>query len=106
MRSNIVSFTINTVCRTLCSNVLEHSVWLFCTSCAAVFTAYSFGFVDALLAKDITRLSCVILAVIFLTSTYVESLTAHKRSKGTVVLTSVQMDTTVCSRTRLLALWH
>ena len=57
---------------------------LFCTSCAALFTAYSFGFVDALLAKDITRLSFVILAVFFLTSIYVGYLT-YKRSKGAVV---------------------
>ena len=57
---------------------------LFCTSCAALFTAYSVGFVDALLAKDITRLSFVILAVFFLTSIYVGYLT-YKRSKGAVV---------------------
>ena len=54
---------------------------LFCTSCAAMFTAYSFGFVDALLAKDITRLSFVILTVFFLSSIYVGWLT-YQQSRG------------------------
>lgn len=54
---------------------------LFCTSCAAMFTAYSFGFIDALLAKDITRLSFVILTVFFLSSIYVGLLT-YQQSRG------------------------
>jgi len=54
---------------------------LFCTSCAALFTAYSFGFIDALIAKDITRLSFVILGVFFSGSMFVGWLT-YKRSRG------------------------
>tara|TARA_B100000900_G_scaffold309843_1_gene268573 strand:- start:4604 stop:5053 length:450 start_codon:yes stop_codon:yes gene_type:complete len=54
---------------------------LFCTSCAALFTAYSFGFIDALIAKDITRLSFVILGVFFAGSIFVGWLT-YKRSRG------------------------
>ena len=54
---------------------------LFCTSCAALFTAYSFGFIDALIAKDITRLSFVILGVFFSGSIFVGWLT-YKRSRG------------------------
>ena len=54
---------------------------LFCTSCAAMFTAYSFGFIDALIAKDITRLSFVILGVFFSGSIFVGWLT-YKRSRG------------------------
>lgn len=54
---------------------------LFCTSCAAMFTAYSFGFIDELLAKDITRLSFVILTVFFLSSIYVGLLT-YQQSRG------------------------
>jgi len=54
---------------------------LFCTSCAALFTAYSFGFIDALIAKDITRLSFAILGVFFTGSMFVGWLT-YKRSRG------------------------
>lgn len=54
---------------------------LFCTSCAALFTAYSFGFIDALIAKDVTRLSFVILGVFFSGSIFVGWLT-YKRSRG------------------------
>jgi len=54
---------------------------LFCTSCAALFTAYSFGFIDALIAKDITRLSFVIMGVFFTSSIFVGWLT-YKRSRG------------------------
>lgn len=54
---------------------------LFCTSCAALFTAYSFGFIDALIAKDITRLSFAILGVFFAGSIFVGWLT-YKRSRG------------------------
>jgi len=43
---------------------------LFCTSVAAFFAAYFFGFVDALIAKDTTRLSFAILAIYFLTSAF------------------------------------
>lgn len=57
---------------------------LFCTSIAALFTAFSFGFIDALLAKDVTRISFLILVTYFATSTYVGFLT-YKRHKGTVV---------------------
>lgn len=63
---------------------------LFCTSCAAMFTAYSFGFVDALLAKDSTRLSFVILGIFFVFSAYVGLLT-YKRSKGTIVKVGVNV---------------
>ena len=63
---------------------------LFCTSCAAMFTAYSFGFVDALIAKDVTRLSFAILAVFFLSSMYVVWMT-YKRSKGAVVKVGVNV---------------
>lgn len=54
---------------------------LFCTSIAALFTAYTFGFVDALIAKDVTRLSFAILAVFFCSSAYVGWLTFAK-TKG------------------------
>ena len=57
---------------------------LFCTSCAALFTAYSFGFIDALIAKDITRLSFAILGVFFTSSIFVGWLT-YKRSRGNTV---------------------
>ena len=57
---------------------------LFCTSCAALFTAYSFGFIDALIAKDITRLSFVIMGVFFTSSIFVGWLT-YKRSRGKTV---------------------
>ena len=63
---------------------------LFCTSFAAMFAAYSFGFVDALLAKDITRLSFAILGVFFISSAYVGWLT-YKRSKGLVVKVGVNI---------------
>jgi hypothetical protein len=43
---------------------------LFCTSVAAFFAAYFFGFIDALIAKDTTRLSFGILAIYFLTSAF------------------------------------
>ena len=55
-----------------------------------MFAAYSFGFVDALLAKDITRLSFVILGVFFTSSAYVGWLT-YKRSKGRVVKVGVNI---------------
>jgi len=63
---------------------------LFCTSCAAMFAAYSFGFIDALLAKDITRLSFAILGVFFLSSMYVGWLT-YKRNKGATVKVGVNI---------------
>ncbi len=63
---------------------------LFCTSCAAMFVAYSFGFIDALLAKDITRLSFAILGVFFLSSMYVGWLT-YKRNKGATVKVGVNI---------------
>jgi len=55
-----------------------------------MFTAFSFGFIDELLAKDITRLSFVILGVFFITSAYVGWLT-YTRSKGKVVKVGVNI---------------
>lgn len=63
---------------------------LYCTSGAAMFAAYSFGFVDALLAKDVTRLSFAILALFFVTSAFVGYLT-YKRSKGKIVKVGVNI---------------
>ena len=54
---------------------------LFCTSCAALFTAYSFGVIDELLAKDVTRLSFAIMITWFFSSMYIGWLT-HKSSNG------------------------
>lgn len=53
---------------------------LFCSSTAALFVAYSFGFVEILFAKDLTRISFGILALFFCTSVYVGMLT-YKASK-------------------------
>jgi len=55
-----------------------------------MFAAYSFGFIDALLAKDITRLSFAILGVFFLSSMYVGWLT-YKRNKGATVKVGVNI---------------
>ena len=63
---------------------------LFCSSCAAMFTAYSFGFVDTLIAKDVTRLSFAILGVFFAASAYVGWIT-YKRSKGAIVKVGVNV---------------
>ena len=63
---------------------------LFCTSCAALFTAYSFGFIDALIAKDITRLSFAILGVFFTGSMFVGWLT-YKRSRGKSVQAGINI---------------
>jgi len=63
---------------------------LFCTSCAAMFTAYSFGFVEALVAKDITRLSFAILGVFFISSIFVGWIT-YKRNKGDDVTVGVNL---------------
>ncbi len=63
---------------------------LFCTSCAAMFTAYSFGFVEALIAKDITRLSFAILGVFFISSIFVGWIT-YKRNKGDDVTVGVNL---------------
>lgn len=50
--------------------------WLiFCLTAVAMFIAYSFGFVDALLAKDKTYLSFVIIAIFVFNSLYVGWLT-------------------------------
>ena len=57
---------------------------LFCSSIAALFTAYSFGFIDTLLAKDLTRISFMILVTYFATSAFVGYLT-YKRSRGAIV---------------------
>lgn len=54
---------------------------LFCLSAAALVLSYSFGFVDALLEKDITRLSFAIIAVFFGTSLYIGYIT-YKVNKG------------------------
>ncbi len=54
---------------------------LFCLSGAALVLSYSFGFVDALLEKDITRLSFAIIAVFFGTSLYIGYIT-YKVNKG------------------------
>lgn len=57
---------------------------LFCLSAAALVLSYSFGFVDALLEKDITRLSFAIISLFFVTSLYVGYVT-HRVNKGKLV---------------------
>lgn len=54
---------------------------LFCTSIAAFFAAYTFGFVDALIAKDTTRLSFGIIAIYFIASGFTGLIT-YKTTKG------------------------
>ena len=76
---------------------------LFCTSCAAMFAAYSFGFIDALLAKDITRLSFAILGVFFLSSMYVGWLT-YKRNKGATVKVGVNIGWFITELLRALGM--
>jgi hypothetical protein len=55
-----------------------------------MFTAYSFGFVEALVAKDITRLSFAILGVFFISSIFVGWIT-YKRNKGDDVTVGVNL---------------
>jgi hypothetical protein len=54
---------------------------LFCTSCAAMYTAYIFGFVDALIEKDITRISFGIIIVFLMSSLFTGWIT-YKSSKS------------------------
>ena len=63
---------------------------LFCTSCAAMFTAHIFGFTDALIANDVTRLSFAILGVFFITSAYVGWITFCS-SRGAIVKVGVNV---------------
>jgi len=56
--------------------------WLiFCISIAAFFTLYIFGFIDALIAKDTTRLSFGIIAIYFFASGFTGLIT-YKTTKG------------------------
>lgn len=56
--------------------------WLiFCISIAAFFTSYIFGFIDALIAKDITRLSFGIITIYFIASGFTGLIT-YKTTKG------------------------
>ena len=56
--------------------------WLiFCISIAAFFTLYIFGFIDALIAKDTTRLSFGIIAIYFIASGFTGWIT-YNNTKG------------------------
>ena len=56
--------------------------WLiFCISIAAFFTLYIFGFIDALIAKDTTRLSFGIITIYFIASGFTGWITYNK-TKG------------------------
>ncbi len=56
--------------------------WLiFCISIAAFFTLYIFGFIDALIAKDTTRLSFGIITIYFIGSGFTGWITYNK-TKG------------------------
>ena len=54
---------------------------LFCTSIAAMFIVHAFGFTQALLDNDMTRLSFVIITLFFGSSIFVGYET-YKKSKG------------------------
>ena len=55
---------------------------LFCLTAVAMFIAYNFGFVDALLAKDKTYLSFVIITIFVFNSFYVGWLTWQQKTTG------------------------
>lgn len=56
--------------------------WLiFCISVSAFFASYAFGFIDALLAKDTTRISFGIISIYFLASAFTGWIT-HSVVKG------------------------
>ena len=57
---------------------------LFCTSIAAMYIVHTFGFTQALLDNDMTRLSFVIISLFFGSSIFVGYET-YKKSKGASV---------------------
>ena len=58
---------------------------LFCISIAAVFTAHTFGFTQALIENDVTRLSFVILTVYLVGSIFVGWATYKQQNNNNII---------------------